>query len=312
MSERKQSKRWFITYPRTEGVTKEEIREMISGIGTIREIIIAEENHKDGEGRHHHVYVEFEEKLRWRATAEPRKWDVKGNHPNVQTVRNRKKTIEYVTKEDENPLVQGVDVEAVKGKKRSYAAMYEMGLEELKEEVHPMNLGRTISGIHLYKLMKQSATETKGCRGVWIRGSPGAGKSHLVETKYPDAYRKPQNKWWDGYQGEEVVILEDLDGPYLNHYLKVWADKWRASGEVKGATVPLMHKMLVVTSNYSIREIVEMGSKSDHSVDLVLVEALERRFKVIEMWGEEDRETAAEEMELVAKEMGIERKRSPN
>ena len=311
MSGRREAKRWFLTYPQSGDLTKEEVAEELKKIGKVEEIVVGKENHKDEEGKHIHVYVEFAEKIRWRATAEPKKWDVKGKHPNVQTVRNRSKTIQYCMKEDREPYIEGVDVEAVVGKKKSYARMYEMGLEELKEEVHPMNLGRTISGIHLYKLMKQSATETKGCRGVWIRGSPGAGKSHLVETKYPDAYRKPQNKWWDGYQGEEVVILEDLDGPYLNHYLKVWADKWRASGEVKGATVPLMHKMLVVTSNYSIREIVEMGSKSDHSVDPVLVEALERRFKVIEMWGEEDRETAAEEMELVAKEMGIDNKRSP-
>lgn len=294
MSGRKQAKRWLITYPRSEGVTRENIREVIGGIGEIREIIVAEEKHGDG-GIHHHVYVEFEKEMYWNAKTQPKKWDVQGHHPNVQTARNRKKTIEYVTKEDESPLIEGVDVKAVVKKEKSYAKMYEMGIEELKDQVHPMNLSRTIGGIQLYKLMRQDARETEECKGIWIQGPPGCGKSHLVEKGFPGAYRKAQNKWWDGYQGEEVVILEDLDGPYLNHYLKIWADKWRCTGEVKGAVVPLMHKWIIVTSNYTIRDIVEMGAKGER-VDFTLVEAIERRFKVITMRGEEDRESAKEEL----------------
>lgn len=315
MSERKQARRWFITYPRTEGITREEIREVISGIGTIREIIVAEEKHGDG-GIHHHVYVEFEKQLYWNAKRDTDKWDVKGHHPNVATARNRKKAIEYVTKEDESPLVEGVDIEAVKGKKKSYARIYDMGIEELKDEVHPMNLGKTIGGIQLYKLMRQEARESEKCKGIWIRGKPGSGKSHLVEREFPGAYRKAQNKWWDGYQGEEVVILEDLDGPFLNHYLKIWGDKWRATGEVKGAVVPLMHKWFIVTSNYSIREIVEMGAKGDR-VDWIMGEAIERRFKEIILMDESEREEAKRELrEIIAEgeeeeEEGPPRKRGP-
>jgi len=38
----------------------------------------------------------------------------------------------------------------------------------------------------------------------------------------------------------------------LGHYLKIWADKYSCSGEVKGSTVPLLHKYFIITSNYSI------------------------------------------------------------
>lgn len=312
MAQRNRSKTWFLTYPQSEDLTKERLAEKLGEVGETEEVVIGQEDHKDDEGKHLHAYVKYKNQVEWNARSNPRLWDVDGKHPHVEVTRSRKKTIEYCTKEDKEPHVEGVDLESIKKKEKSYKACLDMDLEQLFDEFGPVQFQRAVQGINLYRLMKQDATEAEGCRGVWIQGSPGAGKSHLVETKYPEAYRKPQNKWWDGYEGQEVVILEDLDGPYLNHYLKVWADKWRASGEVKGGTVPLMHKMLVVTSNYSIREIVEMGSKREDSVDLVLVQALERRFKLVEMRGEGCRERAAEEMESIGREMGApEGKRRP-
>jgi hypothetical protein len=39
-------------------------------------------------------------------------------------------------------------------------------------------------------------------RGIWYWGAPGTGKSREARAKYPDAYLKAQNKWWDGYTGQ--------------------------------------------------------------------------------------------------------------
>lgn len=69
----------------------------------------------------------------------------------------------------------------------------------------------------------------------------------------PGAFRKQQNKWFDGYAGQDVIILDDLDllgGQTLGHYLKIWADRYPCYGEVKGSTVGLAHKKFIVTSNY--------------------------------------------------------------
>lgn len=110
-------------------------------------------------------------------------------------------------------------------------------------------------------------------RGVWIYGPPGTGKSHSARHFDPDAYLKPQNKWWDGYSGQATVILDDLDTNVLGHYLKIWSDRWACTGETKGGTVQLRHKLFVVTSNYSIEEL--FGSDNN------LCAAIARRFKVV-------------------------------
>lgn len=72
----------------------------------------------------------------------------------------------------------------------------------------------------------------------WIWGAPGSGKSRWATQTYPLAYKKLQNKWWDGYQSHEAVLMDDLgkdNAKFLTTHLKLWADPWQNHpGETKG------------------------------------------------------------------------------
>lgn len=125
-------------------------------------------------------------------------------------------------------------------------------------------------------LLVEPYTHT-GVRGLWFYGAPGLGKSRTVSAKWPDAYRKEKNSWFDGYNGEETIIVDDYDktDQWITNKLKIWADSYSHIAETKGGSVHLRHHRFVVTSNYGISELL----RKNPLIDDVTVEAVERRFK---------------------------------
>lgn len=83
-------------------------------------------------------------------------------------------------------------------------------------------------------------------------GDTGSGKSFKAFTENPDAYLKcPSTKWWDGYQGEKIVIVDEFRGQIGIHNILRWCDKYPCTGEIKGAQVPLSIEKIIFTSNLS-------------------------------------------------------------
>ena len=143
---------------------------------------------------------------------------------------------------------------------------------------HPVTYIRNYRGLHQYLHMIQEPVAVDGLRGHWFHGKSGVGKTRSSTGKHPNCYKKPQNKWWDGYAGESVVCMEDVDN--LNegmcHLLKNWTDRYPVTGESKGGTVPLQHTAFVITSNFTIEELV--NSQVAEGKREQMLEALERRF----------------------------------
>jgi len=127
----------------------------------------------------------------------------------------------------------------------------------------------------LYHDTKQHPKPLEETDNEWIWGEPGIGKSYTARKENPIYYDKMFNKWWDGYQGEPCVLLDDFDLEHkiFGHHLKRWADKYTFPAEVKNHVEVIRPAKIVVTSNYHPNEIWE-GQ---------MLAAIERRFKITKM-----------------------------
>jgi len=92
--------------------------------------------------------------------------------------------------------------------------------------------------------------EADDCKGIWVWGESGCGKSRWARDNYPETYKKLANRWWDGYQGDQYVLLEDLDPNHsmLGYHIKLWGDRYHTIGETKGGQVELNFEKIIITS----------------------------------------------------------------
>lgn len=111
--------------------------------------------------------------------------------------------------------------------------------------------------------------------GIWIYGPTRTGKSHMARSEYQPLYLKDINKWWDGYDGQPNVLIDEFapeHAPFMTHNIKKWVDRWPFSAEMKGSRTVIRPEKIIITSNYSIEECFPPGVDRD---------AIQARFKVI-------------------------------
>lgn len=266
---------WFLTYPKCDA-TKEQALEFIKTIDTVIHYVIAQEQHKDGDN-HLHVYVKYVDGVETRKA--PKVFDLGNHHGNYQPVRSCKAVTAYVSKDDKNYL-SNFDLKTYQQKKgkllvgtiRDKTAKQAL----IDDDISFMQ----VRAYQTARALLEEPYEHDDHRGVWIFGPEQVGKSRLVRAHVKATgmrmFDKPQNKWWDGYDGEELVLMDDFDqkGDWADHYLKRWTDRYACSGEIKGGKVQLRHKVFMITSNFSIAEIFK-------ALPEVTIRAIEKRFKVI-------------------------------
>jgi len=96
--------------------------------------------------------------------------------------------------------------------------------------------------------------------GTFYIGPSGCGKSRTAREENPGAYIKNCNKWWDGYIDQEAVIMDDLDPPLakaLTHHIKIWLDHYPFTAEVKGGSLFIRPKRIIITSQYTLEQLFE-------------------------------------------------------
>lgn len=145
-------------------------------------------------------------------------------------------------------------------------------LERIKDE-YPGIYFRYYDRLRSFKRRERNILDN--LENEWWFGPTGTGKSRTVWDKYPEHYGKQLNKWWDGYQDEDVVVIEEWcpKNEVSASGLKIWSDRYPFNAEVKGGQLKLIRpKKIIVTSNYTMEQCFPRNED---------LEPLKRRFKEV-------------------------------
>jgi len=86
----------------------------------------------------------------------------------------------------------------------------------------------------------------------WFYGGTGTGKSRLALELAPDAYWKPNDKWFDGYDpyAHDDVIIDDFRASFapFSFVLRLF-DRYPMSVEIKGGTTNFRARRIFVTTS---------------------------------------------------------------
>lgn len=87
-------------------------------------------------------------------------------------------------------------------------------------------------------------------------GPPGTGKSRraLYEAGEDAYFLSPPNAvggavWWDGYTGQDCIIIDDFYGWIPHHFMLRLCDRYPFTVQYKGGSIPIAATRIWITSN---------------------------------------------------------------
>ena len=123
-------------------------------------------------------------------------------------------------------------------------------------------------GEKLKSTMKQRRITAchEGNPHIWLNGYPGTGKTAVLAYIYPKSFKKNlYNRFFDLYDPKEHthIMMEDLDHKAVEvlgmNFIKTLCDEAGFSIDQKYKTPQLARTTVLVTSNFTIREIILDG-----------------------------------------------------
>lgn len=132
-------------------------------------------------------------------------------------------------------------------------------------------------------------TRFEGRRGIWIHGPTRTGKTYqsvkLVE-KY-DGYRCDDPKNFEGYSGQQLIFLNDLDHTHfpIPSEFRRFVDAARYNRKYGSKAVNPDHTFFIVTSNYSIEDLWRNGLGPRVEDYRLSIEAIQAVFFEVKLTG---------------------------
>lgn len=110
--------------------------------------------------------------------------------------------------------------------------------------------------VRCYNQLRRIASDTcrplaliRSCNVYWGRTNSGKSRRAWEEAGILAYGKDPRTKWWDGYTGEENVVIDEFRGTIDVSHLLRWLDRYPVRVECKGGSLPLSATTIWITSN---------------------------------------------------------------
>lgn len=128
-----------------------------------------------------------------------------------------------------------------------------------------------------YDTKRRKVHRTEMTRGYWLWGPTGVGKSHRAfkdydeSTHYIKSVSEGDVKWWDGYVGQETVIINEFRGQIPYAELLDIIDKWPKVLSRRGREpCQLLAKRVIITSCMPPEKVYRKQEQKDDSIEQLL------------------------------------------
>lgn len=139
------------------------------------------------------------------------------------------------------------------GKRSDLEQVVDMIKNKKSKDEIAENFGSTFVKYHkgiecLINSMQKDRTEPPFV--TWLWGKAGTGKTRTPVEKHVSHYIKDGTMWWNGYQQDEAIIIDDFDGHWPYRDLLRLLDRYKYQGQTKGGYVKINSPYIYITCEY--------------------------------------------------------------
>ena len=193
---------------------------------------------------------------------------------------DRKSDIIPITKRSDEEKKRKVDEVLI-----DMRELIEGGQEEVAWKKYPRNYLQYGEKLKSLITQKRAKINPTGEPHIWLYGTPGSGKSAILNYIYPKYYKKNlYNKFFDLYDDKihTHIMLEDLDHEAVDklstNFIKTLCDEAGFAIDQKYKTPQLTRSTILVTSNFTLPQIIHQSEEANVFGKEENLKALLRRF----------------------------------
>lgn len=252
---RQKGKNWLVTWPQCNEAP-DRIMNQIQDKFTekIQYVCVATEYHQDG-SPHRHAFIALKEPVKFEVDLFDIHNSIEGApdyHGNYQVAKAPKDALKYVKKDGAFREIGQCPFKSLMSTAEKNEMYLTQCLEDLVDsgDVSLFKYAQLMKARNMYLISKAANQKREKPHVYWLYGPTGSGKTRFAVEKSGDSYWISNDcKWFDGYNGQECAILDDIRaGSYSFEFLLRLLDRYPVLVQIKGGFAVWTPKHIYITA----------------------------------------------------------------